>query len=642
LNGLHCDIDLKSVLATPAEIEQRLREAPLLASKVVHSGNGFHVYYLFREGLPATPENIARVEALLRLLADYFGGDLACAEASRLMRVPGSHNSKDGAWTEVRLINDRPLRYDLEEIAEWLEVASPVIHRKPTAGGNGFDYRDPWSAVADRFAIKPPIDVEARLRAMHFQGAGDSGIHSTQLAASAALLNRGHPTDEVVDIVLAATRAAAGAFGERWNWVHEERAIRGMCTTWLAKHPEVDATDAGSETKADPAAKPVLWLYEAGEMTGIEHRHWLHAGHYIRGQVVMTIAPGGYGKTSVVLCNAIEMVTGRGLLGPPPTSGPVRVAYWNAEDPDGEIERRIAAICIRYGIDNKSLKGELFLGSTLKDGRRIAKVDRQGNVSFDAKLLAEIEQIIVANDIACLILDPLIAFHSVPESDNVSMEKVIKSGIGELAARTNCCIELSQHTRKSTQSHTGELTADDSRGAGAIVNAARSVRVLNRMTEPEAELAKVEAEERRHYLRVNRDKTNLAPAGKATWIRLASVELPNGDAGRAGDKVQVAEPWDYPQPFDDVTADDMRWMRDAVRTGDYRRDPRSPDWVGRPLAGRLKLDPDNKGDRRRLGAILKLWFANGVLATETRKDEQRREREFVVPGDWNEDGGDAE
>ena len=39
------------------------------------------------------------------------------------MRLPGSHNTKDGAWTEVRIIIDRPLRYEIDELAEWLKVA---------------------------------------------------------------------------------------------------------------------------------------------------------------------------------------------------------------------------------------------------------------------------------------------------------------------------------------------------------------------------------------------------------------------------------------------------------------------------------------------------------------------------------------
>jgi AAA domain len=350
----------------------------------------------------------------------------------------------------------------------------------------------------------------------------------------------------------------------------------------------------------------------------------------------MTVAPGGFGKTSLIICNALEMITGRGLIGPAPAVSDLRIAYWNAEDPDEEIERRIAATCLRHNIDAATLPDHLILGSRLTGKRRIAWINRNGNVEFDAALLAEIDRLIRELHIDVVIFDPLIAFHRVPEGDNTLMDQVIKDGFGELATRTACCIELSQHTRKSTQGRTGDLTADDSRGAGAIANAARSVRVLNRMTVEEAELPKIADEERRHYLRVSRDKTNMAPPGKAAWMHLVSVELPNGDAGKPGDQVQAADAWDYPQPMDDVTANDMRWMRDTVRGQEYRTDPRSPDWVGRPLATRLGLDPDERGDRKKLNAILQVWFANGVLAVETRKDEKRRPRQFVILGNWNE------
>ena len=177
LNGLHIDIDFKSITISAEEAEHKLQQLMLLPSKVVASGGGLHAYWLFKEALPATPEHIERVEGLLQLLADHLGGDPACAEASRLMRLPGSHNTKDGAWTEVRIITDRPLRYEIDELAEWLEVASPVIHRRPAGGnngngGNGTDFNNPWLAVAARFGIKPPIDVEARLDVMMYQGAG--------------------------------------------------------------------------------------------------------------------------------------------------------------------------------------------------------------------------------------------------------------------------------------------------------------------------------------------------------------------------------------------------------------------------------------------------------------------------------------
>jgi hypothetical protein len=240
LNSIFVDIDFKDISIGLEEIEQKLRQAQLLPSKVVASGHGFHAYWIFKESLPATTNNIERIESLLRLLADHLGGDLACAEASRLMRLPGTHNSKGGCWTETKVIADRPLRYEIDELTEWLEVASPIIHRKPQGNGHADnETTNPYLAVAERFGNKPPIDVEQRLAAMTYQGPGDSGIHATHVSVTAALLNRGRGIDETVEIVLTATRAAAGPFGERWNWRREERAIRGMCESWVTKHPGI-------------------------------------------------------------------------------------------------------------------------------------------------------------------------------------------------------------------------------------------------------------------------------------------------------------------------------------------------------------------------------------------------------------------
>ena len=253
LTGLHADIDFKSVDAAPDEIERALGQLRLLPSYVICSGNGFHVYYVFREGIEASPENKARVEAALRLLADHLGGDLQCAEAARLMRLPGSHNTKNDAWTEVRTIVDPhpPRRFELDDLEEWLSEVSPVIRRKAAAAAD--EPPNPFLAIASQLGFKPPIDVEERLRAMAYQGSGETAIHPTQLAVSAALLTRGEDSDAVVALLLDATRAAAGAYAERWNWAREERALRKMCETWLAKHPpDLEARATGTNEGETP------------------------------------------------------------------------------------------------------------------------------------------------------------------------------------------------------------------------------------------------------------------------------------------------------------------------------------------------------------------------------------------------------
>src|SRR5437763_1691025 len=79
-------------------------------------------------------------------------GDLPVCEVARVLRLPGSHNTKDGAFTEVEIIELHPeRRYDFEELEEWLSEQSPVMLRKArefaqTAGESGDD--DPFLQYA--------------------------------------------------------------------------------------------------------------------------------------------------------------------------------------------------------------------------------------------------------------------------------------------------------------------------------------------------------------------------------------------------------------------------------------------------------------------------------------------------------------
>ena len=52
---------------------------------------------------------------------------------------------------------------------------------------------------------------------------------------------------------------------------------------------------------------------------------------------------------------------------------------------------------------------------------------------------------------------------------------------------------------------------------------------------------------------------------------------------------------------------------------------------GRAVAEVLDLDPEE--DRKRIKAVLTVWIGNGALKVTKRKNETRRERSFVVPGD---------
>jgi len=260
---LHADLDLDKIDMSPDVVLERLGQLPCLPSKVIHSGHGYHCYWVLAESERATPETIARVEVLLRVLADVIGGDPAVCEVARLMRLPGSHNTKNGGRLPVKVVVDRPLRYELSDLEYWLGMQRPLIPRKGAAPP-----ANPFLATDMPGAGGAPVDVDMRLDAMRFQGPGETSIHQTQLAVSSALLNRGVGADEIVAKLLAATRRVSGTAGERWDWAREERDIRAMCASWARKkfngqRPSI-ALDQQSGTSMEELStmefKPVSFL----------------------------------------------------------------------------------------------------------------------------------------------------------------------------------------------------------------------------------------------------------------------------------------------------------------------------------------------------------------------------------------------
>jgi phage/plasmid-associated DNA primase len=262
--GLHADIDFKDVDDDEATILRRVKALPKPPSTIIRSGNGLHLYWKFKEALIINivdgTETIERVEAALKLLADLVGADMKVTQPSALMRLPGTHNSKRGNWQTVEIESSDGHEYNFDDVETMLSECSPVVLRKlrPSATSGEIN---PFLAAAKNLGYKPPLDVEKRLAAMMYMGGGDSAIHETQVVVTASMLNAGIELEEVVSLVLEATRGAAGDYGARWNWRREEKAIRGMCATWIKKHPAT--TSAKPTSSPQPAGASVHSLAEA-------------------------------------------------------------------------------------------------------------------------------------------------------------------------------------------------------------------------------------------------------------------------------------------------------------------------------------------------------------------------------------------
>lgn len=361
--------------------------------------------------------------------------------------------------------------------------------------------------------------------------------------------------------------------------------------------------------------------------SAIPMRQWLYGHHLIRKFVSCTLAAGGVGKSTLLLGDALAMATGRALLGHVPQE-PLRVWVWNGEDPREELERRIAAIFLHYGISPEEIGDRLFLDSGRELEIVLADMGRSG-VRIATPVVDAVRDAISAQKIDALIIDPFVSSHRVTENDNGAIDAVAKTW-AKIADATGCAIELVHHVRKTGGA---EITAEDGRGAVSLIAAARSVRLLNVMTEDEAAKAGV-TEHRRTYFRVDNGKANLAPPpDKSEWFRIASQPLGNGGL-MAGDYVGVAIRWKWPNALDGLSTADLCAVQEKIAEGEWAENVQASNWAGRAVADALNLDVDSPVDKARIKSLLRTWIANKVLRVErVRSARDGRDRPMVMVGE---------
>jgi hypothetical protein len=368
---------------------------------------------------------------------------------------------------------------------------------------------------------------------------------------------------------------------------------------------------------AEIKATPFTWRPEQE----IPARQWLYGKHLLRRFVSVDVAAGGTGKSSVKIGEALAMASGSNLYGTEVHDGPLSVWLYNLEDPAEESERRIHATAKWFKIAPEDVNGRLYVDSG-RDQRCVIATETEYGARIAQPVYEQIKQQLQERKIDVLTIDPFVSSHEVSENDNRAIDAVVKAW-GRLADECNCSINLVHHVRKGNGT---ETNADSARGAKALVDAARSVQVFNRMSPDEASLAGIAEDQRGFYFRVQNDKANLAPADKAAWYRMNNVSLDNGD------QVGVACPWKWPELFEGISTRHLIAVQKAVEQGEWRADVRSPEWVGFAVAKTLDLNLE--ASRKRISQLLKEWVANGALDVVEKLDDQSRPRKFVVVGRW--------
>lgn len=362
----------------------------------------------------------------------------------------------------------------------------------------------------------------------------------------------------------------------------------------------------------------------------LPRREFAFGTHYIRKYVSVTVAPGGLGKTSNSIVEALSMASGKALAGIRP---PQRLKVWlfNAEDPRDEMERRIMAACIHYGLKPEDIEGHLFLDTGREQELIVMHEDKKTGVTVNVPIVEAVAEQIRRNQVDVLIVDPFVSTHRVNENDNGAIDKVAKLW-AQIADHTNCAVDVVHHLRKVSDR---EATVEDARGAVALIGAARSVRVLNRMSEEQAKAAAVPVFERFGYFSITYGKSNLTPMShRLDWRKLESVALGNGRGlSKPQDHAPVVTEWTWPDAevvVGRITPDQMEHLKTIVDNENYKEGNRAKNWVGRAVAYVMGLDIDDESDRRLCASTVRALLAEGHLIKRREHDPVRRESVVFV------------
>lgn len=365
--------------------------------------------------------------------------------------------------------------------------------------------------------------------------------------------------------------------------------------------------------------EPYVWT----DPSLIPPRQWLYGRSLIRKFVTVTVAPGGVGKSSLTIVEALALVTGRPLLGKN-VERPLTVWMWNLEDPLEELTRRIQAACEHYDVSAEDIGNRLYVSSGRDQALCIASSTKNRTV-FHRPVIDRLQRTLLDRRVDVLFIDPFVSSHGVAENDNGGMDAVAKEW-GRIADATNSAVHLVHHTRKLGSD--AEVTAESSRGGKSLTDAARDVRVVNRMSPEDGERYGVN---HRSFFRMMSDKPNMAPPSDLSdWHEIKNILLPNGD------HVGVVTSWSPPDAFDGVSSSDLLRVQQKIHAGDWREDIRSPSWAGNAVAEVLGLDVEAVATRHKIKTLLKTWIMNGALRVDVVADDKRRERRVVRVGSWSE------
>lgn len=273
-------------------------------------------------------------------------------------------------------------------------------------------------------------------------------------------------------------------------------------------------------------------------------RRWIIKNRLLSEAITMTVAPGGFGKSTFAMAEGLCISDGKSVFKSCGMEviekGPV--LYCGLEEPYQELTRKLVGMREYYDIQSDD-----FMYFSGMDYPLVIAKDNETEI-VEGPGLAFIKDVIEKENPVLIIIDPWVEANEISENDNKKMVAAMHK-LGQLVVDTRTAIHLVHHTVKGNDVEKMRGNADMSRGASGQVNKARIVHTLTGMTAEEGMAYGVK--EHFRYFRIDDGKLNYGlKDGKGKWFKNLSIGL--GNAREIDGIYREEDSIGVPQPASEV------------------------------------------------------------------------------------------
>ena len=528
---VHVDIDVDK--------DGRSKDAvadALDASIVIDSGGGLAALWRLDEPLPVTQENIEWAEGANRWLVEEHGGDRNSADASRLLRLPGTINFPD----------DRKKARGRTVVPTRLLSQNGEVHPRSKFGQAA---RQATSSTADKDldtslieevddldALVEKYGLDERTRSIILDGRApgeekleDDSRDKWMFDGCCQMARAGVPVGVIAGVLLNSNWAISGHVldhkGRPTEVYAMRQAIRAEAHVKADQKEDLDFLSVAEQVSDGEWPE---WFRQNWAPIGqrdiatIPPTPWLVEGLLLYGDVTTIGGRGGSGKSLLGWQIVVSIATGTPLAWWRAPTQSRKVLVISGEDDVNEIERRVSAACQAMNLKRSDL-GENFMVWTARNIRLAVKDSKAGTVK-KTKLWQGIRWAVENLDVGLVVMDPLVKVSSgFDESSNDDMDQLYAI-IRELTVGHECAALNIDHFAK------GGTGGDQAsiRGASAKVDAARVAITLTGMTEAEFEKLRPPHPREAYALCVDA-KQNYAKKSGGHWLEFIDYPVGNGE-----------------------------------------------------------------------------------------------------------------